>query len=104
MAYLTNMRKTCTDRATNPEYPLTLLDSIRGEFDKALNGGIFDASYVLSKLVPLTRHVKWMEGQAEIEWQAQVEDDHAEEGEALPEFPDELDEPEFYQPGGGIEG
>jgi hypothetical protein len=70
MAYLENMRETCTNRATNPEWPLELLKSINGEFDKGLNGGIFDASYVLSKLVPLTRHVKWLEGQAEIESEA----------------------------------
>ena len=67
MAYLENMRKTCTDRATNPEYPLELLKSITSEFNKALDGGIFDASYVLSKIVPLTRHVKWLEGEAENE-------------------------------------
>ena len=79
MAYLTDMRKTCTDRATNPEWPLELLKSISGEFDKGLNGGIFDASYVLSKLVPLTRHVKWLEGQAEIEWAAQFADEEEEE-------------------------
>ena len=67
MAYLTDMRKTCTDRATNPEYPLHLLKSISLEFDKGLNGGIFDPVYVLSKLETLTSHVEWLAQQAEIE-------------------------------------
>jgi hypothetical protein len=70
MAYLENMRKTCTDRATNPEWPLQLLKSITQEFEQGLNGGIFDASYVLSKIEPLARHVRWLEGQAEREWAA----------------------------------
>ena len=81
MAYLNNMRKTCTDRATNPEWPLELLKSINGEFDKGLNGGIFDASYVLSKLVPLTRHVKWLEGQAREQFAAQCEPEEADDSE-----------------------
>jgi len=70
MAYLDNMRKTCTDRATNPEYPLDLLKSITSEFNKGLDGGLFDASYVLSKIEPLARHVRWLEGQAVIESRA----------------------------------
>ena len=64
MPYLTNMPKTCRDRATNPEYPLTLLDSVKKEFDKGLDGGIFDPGYVLDKLEVLTRHVKWLEQEA----------------------------------------
>lgn len=67
MAYLTDMPKTCRDRSTNPEFPLHLLKSISGEFDKGLNGGIFDASYVLSKLDSLTRHVEWLEHMAKEE-------------------------------------
>ena len=73
MAYLTNMPKTCRDRATNPEWPLTLLKAISGEFAKGLNGGIFDASYVLSKLTPLTRHVEWLEQEASKERAAEYE-------------------------------
>ena len=73
MAYLTDMPATCRARATNPEYPLELLKSISGEFDKGLNGGIFDASYVLGKLETLTRHVAWLENMANEEWQTQVE-------------------------------
>lgn len=76
MAYLVDMRKTCTNRATNPEFPLDLLKSISGEFDKGLNGGIFDASYVLAKLKVLNRHVKWLEVEAEKEWQTEIEDDN----------------------------
>jgi len=64
MAYLNDMPKTCRDRATNPEWPLQLLKSIKGEFEKGMATGMFDASYVLSKIVPLTRHVKWLEQQA----------------------------------------
>lgn len=87
--YLENMRKTCTDRATNPEWPLELLKSISGEFDKGLNGGIFDPSYVLSKLAPLTRHVKWLEGQAEEEAQKRYgseEDEELEEHDETEQF------------------
>jgi len=64
MAYLTNMPQTCKDASTNPEYALTLLDSIKGEFDKGFSGGIFDPTYVLAKLETLTRHVKWLEHEA----------------------------------------
>ena len=64
MAYLNDMPKTCRDRATNPEWPLQLLKSITGEFEKGMTTGMFDASYVLSKIVPLTQHVKWLEQQA----------------------------------------
>jgi hypothetical protein len=71
MAYLRDMPRTCRERSTNPEFPLHLLKSISGEFDKGLNGGIFDASYVLEKLESLTRHVKWLEHMAEQEWAEQ---------------------------------
>ena len=81
MAYLNDMPATCRNRATNPEFPLALIDSIKGEFDKGLGGGIFDASYVLSKLDCLTKHVKWLEVQAEEEWQTQIEEVHSETGE-----------------------
>lgn len=73
MAYLRNMPKTCRDRSTNPEFPVYLLKSISGEFDKGLTGGIFDPTYVLSKLEDITRHVKWLEVQAEKEFAADVE-------------------------------
>ena len=73
MAYLVDMPGTCRARATTPEYPLDLLKSISGEFDKGLNGGIFDASYVLSKLDTLTRHVEWLEGQAREQFAAECE-------------------------------
>jgi len=71
MAYLENMPETCRKRATNPEYPLQLLKSISGEFDRGLNGGIFDATYVLNKLESLTRHVEWLENMAREEFAAQ---------------------------------
>lgn len=74
MAYLRDMPATCRNRSTNPEFPLSLLKSISGEFDKGLNGGIFDASYVLGKLETITRHVKWLERQAEDEWATEVDD------------------------------
>jgi hypothetical protein len=64
MAYLKNMPATCKSRHTRPEHALDLLESIQGEFDKGMNGGIFDASYVLSKLSSLTEHVKWLEAEA----------------------------------------
>jgi hypothetical protein len=64
MAYLSDMRATCKARATNAAYPLELLESIQSEFDKGLNGGIFDASYVLSKLSTLTEHVRFLEVEA----------------------------------------
>ena len=67
MAYLTDMPKTCRDRATRPEHALDLLDSVRKEFDKGFNGGIFDPGYVLQKLDTLRRHVKWLQGEAERE-------------------------------------
>jgi hypothetical protein len=73
MAYLTNMPQTCRSRATNPEFALTLLDSIKQEFDKSFNGGIFDASYVLQKLQSLTTHVEWLEQEAISEFAAQCE-------------------------------
>jgi len=75
MPYLTNYIATCKSRATNPEYPLDLLDSIRREFDKGLNGGIFDASYVLSKLDSIKRHVEWCEQQAREEFAKQLQDE-----------------------------
>jgi hypothetical protein len=64
MAYLKNMPATCRARATRPEYALDLLDSLTREFQKGMNGGIFDPSYVLSKLATLTDHVKWLEVEA----------------------------------------
>jgi len=67
MAYLTNMPETCRKRSTRPEHALDLLDSVKKEFDKSFGGGIFDASYVLQKLESLTRHVKWLAGEAERE-------------------------------------
>lgn len=73
MAYLVNMPETCKSRATNPEYPLTLLDSIQKEFQKSLDGGIFDATYVLTKLDTLTRHVEWLEQMAREERQKDYE-------------------------------
>jgi hypothetical protein len=73
MAYLVDMPATCKARSTNPEYPVHLLESISGEFDKGLNGGIFDASYVLSKLETITRHVKWLEEMAVEERRAEYE-------------------------------
>lgn len=73
MAYLQDMPATCRARATNPEYPLELLKSVSNEFDKGLNGGIFDATYVLDKLGTLTRHVKWLEEQAEQEFAKECE-------------------------------
>lgn len=78
MAYLTNMPETCRKRATNPEYPLELLKSISGEFAKGLNGGIFDATYVLSKLGVLTKHVEWLESMASEEFATQCEPEGAE--------------------------
>ena len=76
MAYLTNMPLTCRRRATNPEFPLDLLKGIKGEFDKSLNGGIFDPGYVLAKLDSLTKHVKWLENEANREFAAQSEPDN----------------------------
>ena len=73
MPYLTDMPGTCRKRSTNPEYPLELLKSISGEFHKGLNGGIFDATYVLSKLDTLTRHVEWLEGMAREEFARECE-------------------------------
>lgn len=73
MPYLTNMPETCRANATNPEYALSLLDSIKREFDKGFNGGIFDATYVLEKLGTLTRHVEWLERKAVEEFAAQCE-------------------------------
>jgi hypothetical protein len=70
MAYLVNMPKTCKDRSTNPEHALELLASVKREFDKSFDGGIFDATYVLEKLTDLTRHVRWLEGEAKNEVQA----------------------------------
>lgn len=70
MAYLTNMPETCKRAATRPEHAIDLLEAIRGEFDKGLNGGIFDASYVLAKLDTLTRHVQWLEREARKEFSA----------------------------------
>lgn len=64
MAYLKNMPATCKARATRPEYALDLLEAIKGEFDKGFEGGIFDASYVLSKLSTLTEHVRFLEVEA----------------------------------------
>ena len=58
--YLEDMPGLCRSRATNPEYPLELLKSIQKEFDKGLNGGIFDPVYVLGKLETLTCHVTWL--------------------------------------------
>lgn len=75
MAYLTNMPETCRKRATRPEHALDLLDSVKKEFDKSFGGGIFDASYVLSKLRNLTRHVEWLEQEANKEFAAQCESD-----------------------------
>ena len=75
MSYLTDMPKTCRDRSTNPEYALTLLDSVKRDFDKSFAGGIFDPSYVLSKLRNLTRHVEWLEQEANKEFAAQCEDE-----------------------------
>lgn len=71
MAYLVDMPATCRARSTNPDYALHLLESISCEFDKGFNGGIFDASYVLSKLATLTRHVEWLEQEAIRERQAE---------------------------------
>jgi len=70
MPYLRNMPATCKARNTRPEHAIDLLDSIRGEFDKGLNGGIFDATYVLMKLASLTTHVKWLEQEARQEMDA----------------------------------
>ena len=67
MSYLRNMPKTCRDRATNPEYALHLLKSVKGEFDKSFDGGLFAPSYVLEKLRELTRHVEWLEKEAKKE-------------------------------------
>ncbi len=67
MSYLTNMPETCRTRATRPEQALDLLDSVKKEFDKSFNGGIFDATYVLSKLRSLTRHVEWLEQETDRE-------------------------------------
>ncbi len=58
--YMEDMPGVCRKHATNPEWPLELLKSIRGEFDKGLNGGIFDPDYVLTKLDSLKRHVEWL--------------------------------------------
>ena len=67
MSYLTNMPETCRQRATRPEHALDLLDSVKKEFDKSFDGGIFDARYVLGKLNSLTRHVEWLRQEADRE-------------------------------------
>lgn len=72
MPYLSDLRATSKRGSTNPQYPLDLLESIQGEFTKGLNGGIFDATYVLSKLETLTRHVQWLENEARKEWDADL--------------------------------
>lgn len=75
MAYLTNMPDLCRQRATRPEHALDLLDSMKREFDKSFDGGIFDPVYVLQKLDSLRRHVKWLEHEANKEFAAQCEDE-----------------------------
>jgi len=98
MSYLTNMPATCKSRATNPEYALTLLDSMKKEFDKGMSGGIFDASYVLAKLETLTRHVAWLEQEAIKERSAEYEPESnwiagdPADLNGLPERLDEVDE------------
>lgn len=82
MAYLTNMPATCRSRSTNPEHALDLLDSIRREFDKSFDGGIFDATYVSEKLTDLARHVKWLEQEATKERAAESDQDESEQDES----------------------
>ena len=77
--YLEDMPGLCRSRATNPEYPLELLKSIQKEFDKGLNGGIFDPCYVLRKLETLTRHVTWLADEADAILAAQCEPEEDEE-------------------------
>ena len=79
MPYLSDYVTTCKSRATNPHYPLELLDSIRKEFDKGLNGGIFDATYVLAKIDTLRSHVSWCEQMAVKEFEADCEEEEEED-------------------------
>jgi len=98
MSYLTNMPETCRKRSTRPEHALDLLDSVKREFDKSFGGGIFDASYVLQKLRNLTRHVEWLEQEAEKERAAEYESESTwiagdpADLNGLPERLDEVDE------------
>jgi len=99
MAYLTDMPGTCKARATNPEYALVLLDSIQQEFAKSFAGGIFDASYVLSKLSSLTRHVTWLEQEALKQFGIECE---PEEDEGITNAkPEDLDGLPFRETEGG---
>lgn len=60
MGYISDYRTLCTSRATNPEWPLELLDSIEKEFQQGLDGGILDPLYISEKLESLKRHVDWL--------------------------------------------
>lgn len=94
MAYLNNYPETCRSRATNPEFPLDLLKSIKREFEKGMRTGMFDPVYVAPKLAQLTQHVEWCRLMAEEEeWEKREETETA-------QFPDELDDPNFYDEDG----
>jgi hypothetical protein len=78
MAYLTDMPGLCRERATRPEHALDLLDSMKREFDKSFEGGIFDPGYVLQKLDSLRRHVVWLQNEAVRERAADYEAEDSE--------------------------
>jgi len=59
MAIMDNYAAVCRSRATNPEYPLELIESLQKEFKKGMEVGFIDPLYLLEKLDALTRHVEW---------------------------------------------
>lgn len=55
-----NYPELCRSRATNPAYPLDLLRSLRGEFEKGLAGEGISPDYLAEKAAALSRFVDWL--------------------------------------------
>jgi hypothetical protein len=79
--YLDNYKALCKERSTNAEYPLDLLDGIRREFEKALEGGILGTTYILEKLETLKSHVEFCDFHAKAQFKAQREPEDEDDGD-----------------------